>query len=204
MDTNSTHDDGKWLQELTPALEALQRAETGPDTRGGETVYFREIARMQFAIDDHGAGSFFRAPDGDGYSELVQLSPRETLALSMFWRSLAYAEICVAMQQKKAERAAAREWYEDYYQQQRAERRAITEIPLLGAPSLEPEMLSQAPRIRTDAEGFRRIELHGFDGWSDAGVVEEVVRLERYGVVLVATDEAAYLMTAQDFDNPAP
>jgi hypothetical protein len=45
--------------------------------------------------------------------------------------------------------------------------------------------------------------LHGNDGWSDEGVIEEVSRLERSGLVLVATDSQAFLMTAPDFDNPA-
>ena len=43
------------------------------------------------------------------------------------------------------------------------------------------------------------MELKGSDGWRAEGVVEEVVRLERWGLVLVATDDTAYLMTAEDF-----
>lgn len=71
------------------------------------------------------------------------------------------------------------------------------------APNCEGDILTHPPRIVRDAEGFQRLELKGDDGWSDQGVVEEVTRLERYGLVLVATDIQAFLMTAHDFDNPA-
>lgn len=73
---------------------------------------------------------------------------------------------------------------------------------LFVAPNCEGDILSHPPRIVRDAEGFQRVELKGFDGWDDHGVVEEVTRMERYGLVLVATDSAAYLMTTEDFDTP--
>src|SRR3712207_6891345 len=58
--------------------------------------------------------------------------------------------------------------------------------------------LTHPPRVRRDSEGLQRVELRGSGGWRAEGVVEEVVRLERWGLVLVATDDTAYLMTAED------
>ena len=63
--------------------------------------------------------------------------------------------------------------------------------------------MSHPPRIVRDGAGVQRVEMKGDDGWHDEGVVEEVTRLEHSGLVLVATDEASYLMTAADFDTPA-
>ncbi len=109
MDTKSTHERSKMLRDGRRALEALRGAETGPNTPGTELVYAHTIGGMFFALDDHGCGSFFRAPDADGHMELVKLSPRETLCLSAFWRRFAYEEICLALEERKATADAARQ-----------------------------------------------------------------------------------------------
>lgn len=38
--------------------------------------------------------------------------------------------------------------------------------------------------------------------WYPAGVVEKVTRMDQQGLMLVATDDAIYLITATDFDAP--
>lgn len=81
--------------------------------------------------------------------------------------------------------------------------RAARVVDLVSSPSCYPDRLSSPPHVRRDIEGLLRLELHGIDGWSDEGVIEEVSRLERYGLVLVATDSQSFLMTAEDFDTPA-
>ena len=59
-------------------------------------------------------------------------------------------------------------------------------------------------RLRTLTQPyFERVALSGSDGWDAEGVVEEVVRLERWGLVLIATDDPAYLITGEDFDHPS-
>ena len=45
--------------------------------------------------------------------------------------------------------------------------------------------------------------LSGSDGWDAEGVVEEVVRLERWGLVLIATDDPTDLITGAAFDHPS-
>ena len=202
INTHNTHTTAERLQDGRRVLEALQGAETGPDTEGIECVYARTIGGMFFAIDDHGCGSFFRAPDADGHMELVKLSPRETLCLSAFWRMIAYEEICLALEERKRTDEAAKQDSLRAVEAQPQARRAARNVEVYTAPSLEASSLTNAPRIRRDAEGFQRLQTQGVDGWNTGDVVEEVVRLERWGVVLVATDDGAYLMPAAEYDTP--
>jgi hypothetical protein len=70
------------------------------------------------------------------------------------------------------------------------------------APNCEGDLLTHPPRIKRDDEGLQRLETKGHDGWHEGDVVETAVRVEEFGLVLVTTDDATYLMTAHDFDTP--
>ena len=74
---------------------------------------------------------------------------------------------------------------------------------MLAAPNLDPDILTYPPRVMPGEDGQPHLETYGNDGWHDNGPVLEIVRLERHGMVLVATDEETFMMTAHDYDQPA-
>ena len=107
------------------------------------------------------------------------------------------------MEEQREKERKAKEDSIELLEEREATCRATRVVDLAAAPNCHPDRLSSPPRVRRDIEGLLRLEQHGNDGWSDEGVIEEVSRLERSGLVLVATDSQSFLMTAKDFDIPA-
>ena len=77
-------------------------------------------------------------------------------------------------------------------------------VELLLAPNCEGSSLTHPPRIVVIDDALF-LQLKGDDGWDDVGYpVLDIKRMDAHdGLVLVATPEQVFLMTAQDFDNPA-
>ena len=176
--TNNTIHDGERLQD--------------------EAVWTCEIDGIVFQLDDSMGLAFVDLHHGDE-ARLVSLDRRQHLALMKLFceiyrvamrdarraRDKQIADLCLAMTEAR----------ETSYPHIAAD--------VLVAPNCYADSLNQPPRVRRDADGFQRLEVKGTGGWHDEGVVEEVTRLSAHdGLVLVATDQAVYLMTAQDFDNP--
>jgi hypothetical protein len=173
-------------------------------------IYEREIDDMQFVMDDQVRFAFTDYLDET--KPIWEFDERQTRALSRFWygraimllRTLAKEANDRATSAPASEaKAQRRDAYVERvltYSRDTDPYPTMTEIHI--APNCDGDILSHPPRIIRDHEGFQRLELRGDDGWKEYGVVEEVTRLERYELVLVATDTQAFLMTAQDFDNP--
>ena len=71
------------------------------------------------------------------------------------------------------------------------------------APNCEGSILAHPPRIMVIDDALF-LQLKGDDGWDDVGYpVLDIKRMDAHdGLVLVATPEQVFLMTAADFDTP--
>jgi hypothetical protein len=213
--TNSTtppaeklQDTAKWLREGRKGLDAIKRIEAGTidESIGSVPVGVTTDGDHLLSLCEN--DSLWIMPNGTASEAFkdpeIMPSAKVAMLYRFFWPMLV-AEVCdlaKALDQRKKARKAA--YVERVLSYSRDDDPYPTMIELLQAPNCEPSILSHPPRIVRDAEGFQRLELKGADGWSDQGVVEEVTRLAAHGgLVLVATDAQAFLMTAQDFDNPA-
>ena len=164
-----------------------------------EALYTRQIDDVLFQIDGAGALAFVDRRDGDE-ARLVSLDRRQTGALILFWSEIVLAAV---RQERKSQLQQVVD-LDAALTQSREESYPHIGADVLVAPNCYADSLNQPPRVRRDADGFQRLEVKGTGGWHDEGVVEEVTRLAAHGgLVLVATDSAVYLMTAQDFDTPA-
>jgi hypothetical protein len=221
-DTTKSADDmlrgknAQWLKQGRDGLAAIRRAERGEPGDG-------TIAHVQQYDDElvvlTNDGRIRVILDGDLSAGLQTEEAIEAADVARFFRfffPIAFAqisEIAKALKEKEAKTApeeaaaAAKKRRRDAYID-----RVLTnsgppagsrrEFTLFVAPNCEGDILTLPPRIVRDPEGVQRVETGNGEDWHEQGVVEEVTRLERYGLVLVATDEAAYLMTAEDFDHP--
>ena len=176
---------------------------TGADTRHDEALYTRQIDDVLFQIDGAGALAYVDRRDGDE-ARLVALDKRQTGALLLFWSEIVFAAARHVRKEEQAEQQSLIARLDAALTQSREESYPHIAADVLVAPNCSADSLNQPPRVRRDADGFQLLEVKGTEGWHAEGVVEEVTRLGAHGgLVLVATDSAVYLMTAQDFDNPA-
>lgn len=200
MATNELHP----AQTLDGAKRAAAVLQSPIDSKaGGEPAYLDMGAGLVLSLNAD--STFTMASLERGGRELLHLTAQETRALYLFWLPICTEAIMQQMAASAAERQAKREAEPPapapvVHHPQYPQTMALGE--LYTAPNCEASILTHPPRVKCDPEGMQRLELHGFDGWTDHGVVEEVTRLERHGLVLVATDTSAYLMGAADFDSP--
>jgi hypothetical protein len=206
------------FQEVVQAKRAVIDIAKEQTRREANIVYERDIHDVHFVMDDEGNLCFtdFR----DESETIWELDERQALAMLTFCGELvataiagAARNVTLARQQLKKEVAKITDGMTADEREQVAA--ALTAEEVIDdqpdgdlpfqfniAPNCEGDILSHPPRVKRDAEGFQRLEQKNDDGWHDAGVVEKVTRVEP-GLVVVMTDDAAYLMRAQDFDTPA-
>ncbi len=166
-------------------LAALDQAADLPDAEGSESVYIGFIG-TEYTVGFTDAGAFSLAHLHGGPS--IHLTPRETLELWNMWDRLALTHIAKVIKGIGDTRKAR----EDAY------------VELNIAPNCEGSILAHPPRIMVIDDALF-LQLKGDDGWDDVGYpVLEIKRMDAHdGLVLVATPEHVYLMTAADFDTPS-
>lgn len=188
------------LQEVGEARLAAIDEEAPRLREEAKISHEKEISGIHFVMDTEGRFAFTDYQDET--EQIWEFNKRQTGALAKYWIDRALfmiTEMCKEREERKDEPAPAPTppvYKAPVYP------RAMPLGELYMAPNCDGSILTHPPRVRQDIEGFQRLELLGDDGWQDYGVVEEVTRLERHGLVLVATDSSAYLMGAKDFDHP--
>ena len=137
---------------------------------------------------------------------LLSLTPDETRLLFRFWLPICAQAVMQQIALTVAERievkgkesAAPPEPEPEEQHAIRPQR-----LELLAAPNCDASVLTFPPRVVT-VDGTQFVELKGYDGWDgERYPVLEVTRMDAHeGLVLVATPEQVFIMTATDYEDP--
>ena len=200
-------DTAKWLHEGRACLQVIKRIEAGTIDESVGSVPVGVTFDGDHILSLCENGQLWIMPDGpatEAFNDPEIMPAAKVAMLYRFFWPIAVADASEIMKQVGEAKQAAppkpepepeRDDKEHYSRAQRLELRI--------APNCEGDILTYPPRIVT-VDGTQFVQLKGHDGWHGPNYpVLEVTRMEAHdGLVLVATPEQVFLMTAADFDNP--
>ena len=210
-DTRETTKPGKdtatWLRKGRAGLQVIRRIEAGTIDESIGSVPVGVTADGDHLLSLCENGSIWIMPNGpvsEAFKEPDVLPAAKVAMLYRFFWPMLVAEVCEIATAVDATKKARQAAYVDrVLSYSPADDPYPTTINLRIAPNCEGDILTHPPRIVT-IDGSQFVQLKGHDGWDgERYPVLEVTRMDAHdGLVLVATPEQVFLMTAADFDNP--